>query len=216
MVTKTSTTEIPISVSESFALVQSLGAEMGYARDEVRENEYIRWNVKTKLLLLEVHLKPVGENTTSLTVTATDKVALHDGMGFVQGFVDNFLRKVREKTGLPVVDETPKRSGCLTAFLILAMIGNPILALLQWTMAGNLPSDVASLAIIGGVLNAAGLVFVIGIWQWKRWGLYGYVGCMGLLILLNLITGQVLPALQGFVPIALLIGLTQPVWKHFK
>jgi len=219
MATKSSTLEVPLSVSECFALVQSLGAEMGYASDETKENEYIHWHVKTKLLLLEVYLKPAGENATLLTVTATDKVALVDGAGTLQGLVDNFLHKFREKAGLPIVasaDETPKRSGCLTAFLILAMIGNPILALLQWAMAGNLPSDVAPLAVIGGVLNVAGLVFAIGVWKWKKWGLYGYVGSMGLFILLNLITGQVLPALQGFVPIALLIGLTQPVWKHFK
>jgi hypothetical protein len=113
-------------------------------------------------------------------------------------------------------DEMPKRSGCLTAFLILAMIGNPILALFQWALAGALPSDVAPLAVIGGVLNVAGLVFAIGVWKWKKWGVYGYVGSIGLFILLNLMTGQVLPALQGALPIALLIALTQPVWKHFK
>ncbi len=218
MATKSSTLEVPLSVSDCFALVQNLGAEMGYAVGETRENEFVRWNVKAKLLLLEVHLKPVGENTVSLTVTATDKVALVDGTGALQGLVDNFLHKVREKAGLPVVasDETLKRGGCLTAFLILAMIGNPILALIQWAMAGNLPSDVAPFAVIGGVLNVAGLVFAIGTWKWKKWGVYGYVSSMGLFVLLNLITGQVLPALQGLAPIALLIGLTQPVWKHFK
>jgi hypothetical protein len=87
---------------------------------------------------------------------------------------------------------------------------------IQWALAGNLPSDMASLAVIGGVLNVAGLIFAIGVWKWKKWGVYGYVGSMGLFILLNLVTGQILPALQGLVPIALLIGLTQPVWKQFK
>ncbi len=219
MATKSSTIEIPLSVAACFAQVQNLGTEMGYTSDETRENEYIRWRVKTKLLLLEVHLKPAGESATSLTVTATDKVALVDGAGTLQGLVDNFLHKFREKAGLPIAtsaDEMPKRSGCLTAFLILAMIGNPILALLQWVAAGNLPSDLAPLAVIGGVLNVAGLVFAIGVWKWKKWGVYGYVGSMGLVILLNLTTGQVLPALQGLVPITLLIGLTRPVWKHFK
>jgi len=110
----------------------------------------------------------------------------------------------------------PKRSGCLTAFLILAMIGNPVLAVIQWALAGNLPSDMASLAVFGGILNVAGLICAVGVWKWKKWGVYGYVGSIGLLILLNLMTGQVLPALQGLVPIALLIALTQPVWQHFK
>lgn len=219
MATKSSTIEIPLSVADCFAQVQSLGAEMGYTSDETRENEYIRWHVKTKLLLLEVHIKPAGESATSLTVTATDKVALVDGAGTLQGLVDNFLHKFREKAGLPTVasaDEIPKRSGCLTAFLILAMIGNPILALVQWAMAGNLPSDVAPLAVIGGVLNVAGLVFAIGVWKWRKWGVYGYASSMGLVILLNLMTGQILSAIQGAVPIALLFALTQPVWKNFK
>jgi len=218
MATKSSTIEIPLSASDCFALVQSLGTEMGYAIDEAKQNEHIRWNVKAKLLLLEVFLKPTGEKTTSLTITATDKVALVDGAGVLQGLVDNFLRKVKEKAGLPIItaDEMPKRSGCLTAFLILAMIGNPVLAVIQWALAGNLPSEMASLAVIGGVLNVAGLIFAIGVWKWKKWGVYGYVGSIGLFILLNLATGQVLPALQGLLPIALLIGLTQPVWKQFK
>lgn len=219
MATKSSTLEVPLSVSDCFALVQNLGAEMGYASDEVREKEYIRWNVKTKLVILEIHLKPAGESATSLTVTATDKVALFDGAGALQGLVDNFLHKFQEKTGIPSpisADETPKRSGCLTAFLVLAMIGNPILALIRWAMAGDLPSDLASLAVIGGALNMAGLVFAIGVWKWKKWGVYGYVGSIGLAILLVLMTGQVLSALQGLVPIALLIVLTQPVWKYFK
>ncbi|MCX7902504.1 MAG: hypothetical protein N2483_09545, partial [Burkholderiaceae bacterium] len=87
---------------------------------------------------------------------------------------------------------------------------------IQWAMVGNLPSDVAPLAVIGGVLNVAGLVFAIGVWKWKKWGVYGYVGNSGLFILLNLMTGEVLPALQGLLTIAFLIGLTKPIWKHFK
>lgn len=219
MAAKTSTLEVPLSARECFTLIQNLGAEMGYTIQEAKENEFVRWAVKTKLLLLEVRLAPIGENAVSVNVTAMDKVALVDGTGALQGLVDDFLRRVREKTGLPAasaVEETPKRGGCLTAFLVLAMIGNPILALLQWTVAGNLPSDMASLAVIGGILNLAGLVFAIGIWKWKRWGVYGYAGCMGMFALLNLMTGQILPAMQSAVPIALLVALTQPVWKHFN
>jgi len=217
MATKSSTIEIPLSASECFALVQSLGTEMGYASDEAKQNEYIRWNVKAKLLLLEVSLKPTGEKTTSLTVIATDKLALVDGAGALQGLVDNFLRKVKEKAGLPITtaDEMPKRSGCLTAFLILAMIGNAILALFQWFSIQNLYVNDKPLAFLGGAFNAVALVFAIAIWKWKRWGAYGYVGTMVASLLLSLTVGQTLLALQSLVPIALLIGLLQPVWKYF-
>lgn len=219
MATKSSTIEVPLSAHDCFALIQDLGNEMGYTIQEIKENEFIQWSVKTKLLLLEVRLNPISEHTVAVNVTATDKVALVDGAGALQGLVDDFLRRVREKAGLPIMaptDEIPKRSGCLTAFLILAMIGNPLLALIQWAIAGNLPSNVAPLAVLGGLLNVSCLVFAIGIWKWKKWGIYGYAGSMGLFSLLNLMAGQVLPALQGLAPIALLIGLTQPLWKHFK
>jgi hypothetical protein len=127
------------------------------------------------------------------------------------------IQTAGEETGLPVgaaVEEISR--GCWTAFLILAVIGNPIAALLQWGMARDGRADLAPLAVIGGVLNLAGLIFVIGIGKWKKWGVYGYVSCIGLFMLLNLMRGQVLAAIQAALPIALLIGLAQPVWKHFK
>lgn len=113
------------------------------------------------------------------------------------------------------VAEAPKRGGCLTAFLIVAMIGNVLLSLFQWLSVQNLYVSDKPHAFLGGTLNAVAVVFAIAVWKWKRWGVYGYIGTIGVSILLNLMVGQILFAVQGLVPIALLIGLLRPVWKDF-
>jgi len=105
-----------------------------------------------------------------------------------------------------------KRSGCLTAFLALAIVGNPLLALFTWAMASDAPASMQSALVFGGLLNMACLGFAIAIWQWKRWGVYGYVISLGLFILLNFATGDIALGLRGLIPIAILIALVNPIW----
>ncbi|MCX7902809.1 MAG: hypothetical protein N2483_11165, partial [Burkholderiaceae bacterium] len=110
--------------------------------------------------------------------------------------------------------EVRKRSGCLSAFLVLAMIGNSLMALLTCSLAADMPSSEQPLSIFAGLLNLACIGFAIAIWKWKRWGVYGYVICLGVFFIINVVLGDIETAIRGLVPIGLLIWLISPVWKQ--
>ena len=52
-----------------------------------------------------------------------------------------------------------KHSGCLTAFLALAVVGNALLALITWGEASAVPSSYQPLVVFAGLLNLAGVGF---------------------------------------------------------
>lgn len=111
---------------------------------------------------------------------------------------------------------TRKHSGCLTAFLALAVVGNALLALLPWVMASNVPSTMQPFVLFAGLLNLAGVGFAIAIYKWKKWGVYGYMACIGITILLNLILGDIVSAGRGLIPMGLLVYLIRPSWSQME
>jgi hypothetical protein len=109
-----------------------------------------------------------------------------------------------------------KHSGCLTAFLALAVVGNALLALVTWSMASDVPSSMQPLVIFSGLLNLAGVGFAIAVYKWKKWGVYGYVTVLGIIILLNLELGDIASALRGLIPLGLLLSLIGSSWKQME
>jgi hypothetical protein len=115
-----------------------------------------------------------------------------------------------------------KRSGCLTAYLIFALIGNPLVGLyylVEGTPVGELPPTLPAWhAVLGLLLSLANFVFVIAIWKWKRWGVYGLVGSALVVFLLNVISVGILPALLGLAlgsaGIGILASLLGPAWHQ--
>ncbi len=117
------------------------------------------------------------------------------------------------------LDETNerKRSGCLKTWLVLAIIANSIIALFSWFSAANLPyaaGDYGALFVLGGFLNLTCVGFAIAIFKWKKWGVYGYACCILATIILNLSLGNALFALQGLLPLGILILLIRPHWDQ--
>ena len=109
-----------------------------------------------------------------------------------------------------------KHSGCLTAFLALAVVGNALLALVTWGTASGVPSSMQLLVVFSGLLNLAGVVFAIAIYKWKKWGVYGYVTILGIIMLLNLALGDIVSALRGAIPMILLLALIGSSWKQME
>lgn len=110
----------------------------------------------------------------------------------------------------------PKHSGCLTLFLALAIVGNALYALLTWVMALDTPSSLQPLLIFSGLLSIACVGFAIAIYKWKKWGVYGYIGAISITMLINLAAGEIVWALQGLLPIALLSYLVRDSWRHME
>lgn len=104
--------------------------------------------------------------------------------------------------------EERNHGGCLSTFLILAMLANLGFGILTLLMA----DDLGELALVSALLNFAGFGFAIAVWKWKKWGVYGYIGVIGITALINLSTGYFAGAAQGIIPIVALSLLVRPVW----
>ena len=112
------------------------------------------------------------------------------------------------------MNQQKRRHGCLTAWLILALIANSTTVLI-YTLGSatfrpaypNAPGWAASALILGGILN---IVFAIALFRWKRWGFWGYVATIALTIAVNLVLGlNVVQAMPGLVGVAILYGVLQ-------
>ena len=108
---------------------------------------------------------------------------------------------------------TRKHSGCLTAFLSLAVVGNALSGFVTWGMIANVSSSMQGIVMLVGLLNMAGVVFAIAIYKWKKWGVYGYFTTLGISMLLNLGFGDAVSAVRGFIPAGLLWYLIQSSWS---
>jgi hypothetical protein len=67
-----------------------------------------------------------------------------------------------------------QRHWCLTAWLILMIIANSIIVLSRlkaMTIKSNLPN-----APHPWTFAIANVVFLVALFQWKKWGFFGYVG----------------------------------------
>lgn len=108
--------------------------------------------------------------------------------------------------------EERKQGGCLSTFLILAMLANLGFGILTLIMA----DDFGELSLVSALMNFAGFGFAIAIWKWKKWGVYGYIGVIGITAFINLATGNYTAAAQGIIPIVLLSLLVRPVWGQME
>lgn len=72
-----------------------------------------------------------------------------------------------------------KKSGCLTALLIFLMVVYALGAIGSIAagplLSGTIPGYTASNGILTGILYLINIVFLIGIWRFKKWGFYGYM-----------------------------------------
>jgi len=72
-----------------------------------------------------------------------------------------------------------KRHGCLIAYLTLLMVVG-VLGAAVYFFAGSFvargnPEIPAELRPVYGVINLLIVVFAIGLWNWKKWGFWGFV-----------------------------------------
>jgi hypothetical protein len=82
--------------------------------------------------------------------------------------------------------EAKQRHWCLTAWLILMIIANSVIVLsvlIAITFKSSLPNYHL------GLFAIANVVFLVALFQWKKWGFFGYVGTNILIMVSGLTTG---------------------------
>ena len=114
----------------------------------------------------------------------------------------------------------PKRGGCLSIFLIVSMIAYPLTAVYYFfaseTIEQFLPNFPSWLILIFGLMALADFVFVIGIWNWKKWGVYGLAVTILIAIVINSFNVGLLAASSGLIGLAFLAYLVRDVWPYME
>jgi hypothetical protein len=105
-----------------------------------------------------------------------------------------------------------KRHGCLTAWLVLMLIGNSAGALMfllggQWIKEG-LPELSAWTFRVLAVLAVSNLVFAIALLKWKKWGFWGFAISGFATLVVNIAGGYGIgQSLTGLIGLAVLYGV---------
>jgi uncharacterized membrane protein (DUF2068 family) len=109
-----------------------------------------------------------------------------------------------------------QRGGCLTAFLIFMFIVNTLTAF-YYLFFGDavrsamplIPAWAIPVLAVACILN---VVFAVGVWQWRRWGVYGFIVLAILIFVLNITYVGLLPSLLGLLGPVILVLLVRTRW----
>jgi hypothetical protein len=113
-----------------------------------------------------------------------------------------------------------KRGGCLTAWLILIMVGNAFGGII-WLLIGEQyklkPLEILLLVFISFAVSWFALVVL----SWKKWGFYGILAAMVIITALNATSGAPLVNIlaevaRNLASVAILFALLRPVWKNMN
>lgn len=114
-----------------------------------------------------------------------------------------------------------KQGGCLTAFLLFMFVANGMSALSYLmgseTIRKVVPNMPAWAPPVLAVMSLANVAFAYGIWNYKKWGVYGIVVSSIVALVINLMSGiPITSSLFGLVGLAILFYLIRPVWEDFE
>jgi hypothetical protein len=109
---------------------------------------------------------------------------------------------------------TKQRHGCVTAWLILMIVMNSLSAILYLfagdMMARTIPGITTSTLIILAVLGIANVIFSALLFQWNKWGFWGFIFTSIGALVINLSIGIGFGrSLFGLAGIAILYGILQ-------
>ncbi len=110
--------------------------------------------------------------------------------------------------------EPKSRHGCLTAWLVLMIIANSATALMYLLRSDvirrafpDAPGWASPVLIVLALFN---LVCAIALFQWKKWGFWGFCASSIVALVVNLSIGLGIgPSLVGLIGVALLYGVLQ-------
>jgi hypothetical protein len=85
------------------------------------------------------------------------------------------------------------RHGCLTAYLVVLIVGNAI-SLIVYLLGGLAPANdrPAWLLAFYSVIAGFDIVCAIAIFMWKKWGVYGLCGVTFAGLVISIIQGELL------------------------
>ncbi len=112
------------------------------------------------------------------------------------------------------MSEGKQRHGCLTAWLVLMIVANAATALMYLlgsaAIRENFPSAPAWAFPVLAVMGIANVVCAIALFQWKKWGFFGFLVTSAIAFVVNLMIGLIIvQAVLGLTGVAILYGVLQ-------
>ncbi len=110
--------------------------------------------------------------------------------------------------------DAKQRHGCLTAWLVLMIIANSLVALMYLFASRAIMQKWPNAPVwawpLLTVLSLGNVVCSVALFQWKKWGFFGFVGTSILTLVVNLTIGvKIAQALLGVLGAAILYGVLQ-------
>ena len=126
---------------------------------------------------------------------------------------------VRSNAGVEVIGATAnfykKRGSCLTAWLVVVIISNIFIGLFNLSFSTS--AELAGIAVLGLGINITQIVMAVGILNWKKWAVYGFVIMLAINSLLSFAAGDPTTGVtSAIVPSVLLFFLVRPQWSLFE
>ena len=117
--------------------------------------------------------------------------------------------------------EKIKRGFWLTAFLILMVVTNPFIAFIYFSspevMIQLYPLLSVGLLYFMGSLAILNFLFAIGIWQWKKFGVYGIYVSIAIGFIINLYLGVGIRGSSfGLIGVVIIYLTTKKIWAKFS
>jgi len=107
-----------------------------------------------------------------------------------------------------------QRHGCLTAWLVVMIIANSATALMYLlgsaAIKQNFPSAPGWTFPVLAVMGIVNVVCAVVLFQWKKWGFFGFIATSAVTFMVNLMVGlNIMQALLGLAGFAILYGVLQ-------
>jgi len=99
-------------------------------------------------------------------------------------------------------------------------IANPLTAFTYFSnpeiIIQTYPKITAGLLYFMGVMAIVNVILAVGIWMWKKWGVFGFYGVVTMAFVINLYVGLgIANSLMGVVGAVLIFFTTKNRWEHF-
>jgi hypothetical protein len=118
----------------------------------------------------------------------------------------------------------PERGGCLTLWLVVSSLAAVVGVILLFQTLGLLnrvsgprASQVQLVLIFAGIFLMIGIACLWGIWNWKKWGVYGVIatGIVSPLLQFLLGVGNAVDCVRPIIQFGVLYFLINDKWDYF-
>ena len=125
-----------------------------------------------------------------------------------------------ESNNISKVELVKKRGFWLSAFLILMFIANPLTAFTYFSNPDMIiqayPKMTAGILYFMGAMSIVNVILAVGIWMWKKWGVFGFYGVVVIAFCINLYVGLgIAGSLVGLIGAVIIFFTTKNRWEHF-